>query len=102
MGVGENDFGVALDTGGNLYFTDSNGTTGSVNWLNFATAPTLNFPNTVVNFASNPQTVTVANIGNEPLAFSSFLYPGTTSLSIPELPAIATLATSCCPAIPAQ
>jgi DNA-binding beta-propeller fold protein YncE len=79
--------GVAVDISGNVYVADDIGQTftgGNIYRLGFANAPTLNFPNTVVNFASSPQTVIVANIGNQPLIFSSFQYPG----DFPEYPGI--------------
>jgi sugar lactone lactonase YvrE len=46
------------------------GTYSEVSELDFADAPTLNFPDTIENTSSSEQTVTVTNSGNAPLIFS--------------------------------
>ncbi|MGA7521765.1 MAG: choice-of-anchor D domain-containing protein [Acidobacteriaceae bacterium] len=66
--------GVALDGRGNVYVADSGNSL--VEQLNLATPPSLSFANTTVGSQSSdsPQTVTLRNIGNEPLTFP---VPGT-------------------------
>ncbi|HLH03258.1 MAG TPA: choice-of-anchor D domain-containing protein [Bryobacteraceae bacterium] len=59
--------GLVLDTAGNLYVADS------VNSIvrRIVALGSLSFPNTLVQEISQSQTVTLANIGNQPLTFSS-------------------------------
>jgi sugar lactone lactonase YvrE len=74
--------GVALDNWGNIFFPDqgtsAQGPSSSlVMELARATAPTLSFASTVFGMTStdSPQAVTLQNIGNQPLDFTSVAYP---------------------------
>jgi DNA-binding beta-propeller fold protein YncE len=74
--------GVALDSWGNIFFPDQGtseqGPSSSmVLELPRATAPSLSFASTVFGQTStdSPQPVMVANIGNQPLDFTSVAYP---------------------------
>jgi len=57
--------GVAVDGGGNVYIADSDNN--RVLKEDIADAPSLTFASTPVGLATSPQTVTIENIGNEPL-----------------------------------
>jgi len=63
-----NPLGVAVDGGGNVYFTTDSG---GFYKLDYAAPPTLSFATTAVGSTSSdsPQTVTVENIGNATLNF---------------------------------
>jgi sugar lactone lactonase YvrE len=80
----DNPSGVAVDGSGNLFVADSSG----VKKLDFSDAPSLNFVNTLAGSTSSdsPQTVTLANDGNETLTFSAVSY----SANFPEAPGVAT------------
>jgi streptogramin lyase len=67
--------GVAIAGNGNVYISDS--VHGKVVMEDYADVPTLNFASTAQGQTStdSPQTVTVENIGNAPLTFSSVAYP---------------------------
>jgi sugar lactone lactonase YvrE len=73
---------LALDGNGNVYVADQ--TDGTVVELNRATPPSLSFATTTVGSTSSdgPQTVQIANIGNQPLIFTT-----PTSGSNPSYPA---------------
>jgi len=62
--------GVALDSSGNVYVGDYGNS--AVKEINRATPPSLSFAATTVGWTSSdsPKTVTVANIGNQPLIFT--------------------------------
>lgn len=65
--------GVALDAGGNVYVADT--VHSAVDEVDFTDAPTLNFASTAAGSTSGPQTVTIANDGNQALNFSAVTYP---------------------------
>ena len=69
-----------MDSQGNVYVVDSptvNATVSSIYRIDLADPPALSFASTPVGSTSSesPQTVTVSNFGNEPLAFSAVNYP---------------------------
>jgi sugar lactone lactonase YvrE len=88
---------VALDAPGNLYFTQNDASLASESAN--ATAPSLSFPTTLAGATSlqGPTAVTLQNIGNSALQFSSVTYP----LDFPEdpsgLPTDCTSSTSLAP-----
>ena len=66
--------GVAVDFGGNIYVTNGSGTkANTLQKVDISDPPTLTFASTTVGSVSSdsPQTVTVANIGNEQLTIES-------------------------------
>ena len=67
--------GVVLDNAGNIFFPDQG--TNQFYELNRATAPSLSFASTSAGSTSldSPQKISVMNIGNQPLNFSSVAYP---------------------------
>ena len=75
LGGGFNSGGaVALDGSGNVFAAGlSNGVANAVKELNRAAPPSLSFATTAVGSTSSdsPQTVQVANIGNQPLIFAA-------------------------------
>jgi sugar lactone lactonase YvrE len=77
LGSGFNDpWGVAVDGSGNVFVGDTE--THSTVKLDFADPPSLNFPTPTragsTDTKDGPQTLSVANIGNQPLIFTT---PGT-------------------------
>ena len=72
-----NPEGVAVDGSGNVYLTNSG--IGQVVKMDFADAPTLNFPTSTVagttDSADGSMVVTVENIGSAPITFSALIYP---------------------------
>jgi large repetitive protein len=65
--------GLAVDAGGNVFIGDLGTTpaTGLVMKVDISDPPSLTFAKTAVGSTNGPQTVTVANIGNEPLTIES-------------------------------
>jgi large repetitive protein len=65
--------GLAVDPGGNVYIGDlgTSPATEGVIKVDISDPPTLTFAKTAVGSSNGPQTVTVANIGNEPLTIES-------------------------------
>jgi sugar lactone lactonase YvrE len=88
--------GVATDEKGNVYVADNinqdsvTGPWGVVDTLDRTEAPSLTFADTIAGETSAPQTVTILNIGNEPLKFSALSYPR----DFPEVSGVATDCTS--------
>jgi sugar lactone lactonase YvrE len=80
----DNPNGVVVDGSGNVFVSDG----GGVKKLDFSDPPSLSFVNTLVGSTSSdsPQTVTIANDGNQPLTFSAVSY-GT---NFPEASGVAT------------
>ncbi len=72
-GLNEPD-SVAMDAAGNIFFSDNSGQI----WKNpRLTLPAIDFGSAVVNTpnSNTPQTIGVANIGNQPLMLVSFTFP---------------------------
>lgn len=86
--------GVALDGVGNVYFTDSGNN--NVDELNVTAPPSLTFEATNYDTQSSdsPQTVTVSNIGNQPLSF-----PPPATGNNPSISSSFTLDSSTCPQV---
>jgi hypothetical protein len=86
---------MTLDSSDNIYYTIFSGSDGEVYKLSVTSPPSLSFATTGAGETStdSPQTVTVQNIGNEPLDFSAIGYP----LDFPEA---AGVATDCNPSTP--
>ncbi len=59
--------GAVVDPSGNVFIVDS--LNGRVLKEDFADPPSVNFATTFVGFASNPETITMENVGNLPLVF---------------------------------
>jgi sugar lactone lactonase YvrE len=92
-----NPSGLAMDAKGNLY-VDQSAVSGSILVEDRFDAPTLNFAATAPLATNGPQTVTVANIGNQTL---SFPVPG--SGNNPYLAAnFSLLNTGTCPIVPSS
>ncbi len=86
-------FGVALDGAGNVIVADS--LNAAVKKLDFSDGPSLSFaptPGGTIG-TDSPQTVTVANDGNQPLTFSAVSY----AADFPEAPGVATDCTTTTP-----
>jgi hypothetical protein len=64
--------GMALDNAGDLFLGDGNN--GPLYEIPRSRASSLSFGSIQVNDSSTPQTVTVQNIGNQPLNFASFSF----------------------------
>jgi YVTN family beta-propeller protein len=62
--------GLALDSAGDLYIADVNN--GPLYEVQRSRGPTLSFPSTTVGATSSALTVTIQNVGNQPLTFFSF------------------------------
>jgi sugar lactone lactonase YvrE len=74
LGTGVESFGVAVDGSGNVYFPDYNN---NVLDTVVQAAPSLSFASTLVHTPSAPQSVTIQNIGNQPLVdFELNIGPG--------------------------
>jgi sugar lactone lactonase YvrE len=75
VSAGINPFGIAIDGSGNLYYSDS--AAGTTTEIGRATPAALTFVNTPIGTTStdSPRPVSVENIGNASLTFSSFTYP---------------------------
>jgi sugar lactone lactonase YvrE len=63
-------YGIAIDTAGNLYATDSNSVSQIIRKITAAAFP-LTFASIDVGASSPPQTVTVGNTGNQPLQLTN-------------------------------
>jgi len=88
---------VTVDGNGNLYWIESN--TGTVQKLDFSNPPALHFAATPPGLTSSnsPQTLTIANLGGEPL-----LFPAPSSGTNPVLPEGFALTTGGSPECPVQ
>jgi hypothetical protein len=86
---------MAFDSSDNMYFTDFAGSNLEAFKGTVTSPPNLSFANTGAGETStdSPQTVTVQNIGNEPLDFSAISYP-------PDFPEAAGVATDCSTSTP--
>lgn len=72
---GENPQGLALDPSGNVYFGNNGTYPGRIVKLDRADAPSVSFPNPTnvgtTDTTDGPRTVSVFNIGNQPLVFTT-------------------------------
>ena len=81
---------VGVDSSGNLYYTSYTGSDWEAFKASVTSPPSLGFATTGAGGTSSdsPQTITVQNIGNEPLDFSAISYP-------PDFPEASGVASDC-------